>query len=53
MPKASDEEARRALSGSPATGSGSVGCAVGFVETGRVATEFGTGLRMYLDLSLT
>jgi GNAT superfamily N-acetyltransferase len=24
--------------------------AVGFVETGRVATEFGTGLRMYLDL---
>jgi GNAT superfamily N-acetyltransferase len=24
--------------------------AVGFVESGRVATEFGTGLRMYLDL---
>ncbi|MBO0867440.1 MAG: GNAT family N-acetyltransferase [Micromonosporaceae bacterium] len=25
--------------------------AVGFVETGRVATELGTGLRMYLDLT--
>lgn len=27
--------------------------AVGFVETGRVATEFGTGLRMCLDLNRT
>jgi hypothetical protein len=25
--------------------------AVGFVETGRVATAFDTGLRMYLDLT--
>jgi GNAT superfamily N-acetyltransferase len=25
--------------------------AVGFIETGRVATELGTGLRMYLDLT--